>query len=66
MHLEKFILVDTHNTATLVGNNLHKRIDKVAKEKKLLPLMIEEDIVKIKVEPCQHYEWNAYIGSVAK
>ena len=48
----KFVLVDTCNIATLLGNSLCKRTDEVAEEKQLAPLMIEENIGKTKVESC--------------
>ena len=70
MHLiklrDKFASVDTCNTNAKLGNNLCKKIDNVAEDKQLLPLMIDGEIVKTTIEPCQHQERNTHIGGVAK
>ena len=62
----KFVTNDTCNTARKVGRDLCARIDAVTEEKNAPLKVINNKIIKITIESCQHYQWNICLDALSK
>ena len=62
IHLGKFaggfITLDTCNTARKLGIELRDKIKQVIEETQIDPLIVNEKVMKIEIEPCQCHQRN--------
>ena len=59
-----FASLDTCNAAKLLGRNLIKKVDAIAEEKLVIPLKINDQVMKTKLEPCQQHLRNVCLNAV--
>ena len=62
----KFITSDACNAARKVGRDLCARIDTVAEKKKMPLKVINNEIVRTKIEPCQYHQRNMCLDALSK